>query len=440
MGANNEFQPMHLLHVMQRYWPAIGGAERFWQELSERAAAEGHCVEVYTTNVQDVELFWEAGRAAIATPAETHNGVEIHRFPVRHLYPKPIGYRAIRRVLTKASDWHAPLPVLRTLAESAPLCPELGRALHNRRAPVDLIAGVNIVYEGLLFPALDLAKSAHVPFVFCPFTHLGEAGNRTVGRYYTMRHQVWLAAQSDAIFVGTGGEARFFESQGISPEKLVRIGSGVSPEKLLGGQGQRARHRYGLSSPLILFLGTVSTDKGARQSVEAMAELIQHKSDAHLVLAGPPLDEFLQFFRSQPAAVRERCHLIGAVAPEDTPDLLDACDMLVLPSRADSFGIVFLEAWLYAKPVIGARAGAIPEVIDHERDGLLVPYGDAHALAEAISRLLAHPDLATALGAHGKAKVYERYIWDRVYSRVSQVYRRLGNRESIADLSWAQTR
>ena len=57
---------MHLLHVMQRYWPAVGGAERYWQEISERAARDGDSVQVYTTNAQDIELFWEPGRAAIA--------------------------------------------------------------------------------------------------------------------------------------------------------------------------------------------------------------------------------------------------------------------------------------------------------------------------------------------------------------------------------------
>ena len=79
---------------------------------------------------------------------------------------------------------------------------------------------------------------------------------------------------------------------------------------------------------------------------------------------------------------------MGVVQGQIKQDLLAATDIFVLPSRIDSFGIVFLEAWAYGKPVIGGNAGGIPDVIAHGHDGLLVDYGDVDGLADAMRTLL----------------------------------------------------
>jgi len=137
------------------------------------------------------------------------------------------------------------------------------------------------------------------------------------------------------------------------------------------------------------------------------------------------MDAFLSYYRSQPEDVRRRCKVLGFIPEEDKRDLLDACDILVLPSRTDSFGIVFLEAWLYDKPVIGARAGGIPAVISDGIDGFLVPFGDAQALARRLGELLTDKALARRLGEAGHRKVLAEMTWDRKYAAVRRVYERL---------------
>ena len=93
-------------------------------------------------------------------------------------------------------------------------------------------------------------------------------------------------------------------------------------------------------------------------------------------------------------------------------------DMLVLPSRTDSFGIVFLEAWFYSKPVIGINAGAIAEVVNNGVDGRLVNFGDVAALADAIEEILAHPAQGASWGRNGKRKTIEHFTWDKIYQRI----------------------
>lgn len=434
---------MNLLHVTPRYFPAQGGAERYWQEISERAARAQHAVQIITTNARDIQLFWEAGRAAIAEAEGAHNGVKIRRYPVHRFYHTNLGYRGIRRALAEMSDVGAPLSILKAVAKLAPHCPELDasfRALSAQPAQYDAVVGINIVYESLLVSAFDYARATNTPFVLYPFTHLGEPGNRAIERFYTMRHQIYLAAQSDAVFISTPGEGEYLFGRGVAREKMVLLGSGIAPEKILGGSGARARAKFNIQEPLILFVGTVSTDKGATQTVQAMAELARRGVAAKLVMVGAPLQEFEKFFAAQPAELRARCVLSGFISEEDKKDLLDACEMLVLPSRTDLFPTVYLEAWLYGKPVIGAHAGGIPDVIEDGGDGVLVPFGDAKLLADAMENLLRHPARARALGENGKPKVYAHYTWDILYRRIITVLQCVAERKNFHELSYAAAR
>ena len=86
---------------------------------------------------------------------------------------------------------------------------------------------------------------------------------------------------------------------------------------------------------------------------------------------------------------------------------------------------MLLEAWLHGKPVIGARAGGIPDVIDEGQTGLLVPYGDVSALSKAISWLLDHPGEADQMGSRGREITLQRWTWDTVYKRVRSVYKQI---------------
>ena len=113
-------------------------------------------------------------------------------------------------------------------------------------------------------------------------------------------------------------------------------------------------------------------------------------------------------------------------------DLLDAIAILALPSRTESFGIVYLEAWAYGKPVIGAQAWGVKTVIDNGQDGLLVPFGDVSALADAIHTLAENPELRRSMGERGRHKVIAQHTWAHKYPQVRQIYTRLVEKGSAA--------
>src|SRR5205823_1225494 len=154
---------------------------------------------------------------------------------------------------------------------------------------------------------------------------------------------------------------------------IRRIGAGVDPAAVAGGDGAAFRARHRIDGPLVATIGTAAHDKGTPHVVEALRALWRAGSDATLAIAGPTMAHFVAYFDALPEADRARCRLLGFIPPEEKRDLLAATDVFALPSRTDSFGIVYLEAWCCGVPVIGARAGGVPDVIDEGRDGLLVP-------------------------------------------------------------------
>ena len=169
----------------------------------------------------------------------------------------------------------------------------------------------------------------------------------------------------------------------------------------------------------------MARDKGTVQVVEAVRRLWQAGRPAELALAGAVLTPFRQYLDRLPVEDRRRIHLLGPVSDEDKRGLLAAADVLAMPSRTDSFGIVYLEAWLHGKPVIGARAWGVGDVIADGQDGLLVPFDDAPALADTLAYLLDHPAEGAAMGARGQRKVYERHTWEIKYGQIRALYESL---------------
>jgi len=96
---------------------------------------------------------------------------------------------------------------------------------------------------------------------------------------------------------------------------------------------------------------------------------------------------------------------LGLVTEEEKQNAISSCDVLVLPSKSESFGLVYLEAWHHKKPVIGCSIGAVSDVIDDEVNGLLVRFGDPKELAEKILYLLQNPSIAEQFGENGKKKL-----------------------------------
>jgi glycosyltransferase involved in cell wall biosynthesis len=423
---------MHILHIIQRYWPVRGGAEVLLHGISTRLVAEGHTVTVLTSDAEDFELFWHPEARRFSEREVWHDGVRILRFPVRHLPISSLAYPAIRRLLSILSAIKpVPVAAMAYLARSTPWMPDLWRWLRETEEPFDLVAGMTITFEPLLDAGLRFARRRQIPYVIYPLTHLGagpEPACDALSRFYTMRHQVDLVRSSDGVVAQTQAESDFYAGRGVDPARIHVVGPGFNPEDVAGGDAARFRARHHLDHPIVYMLTKMSYDKGVMHTIEAMERLWDAGCDAHLVLAGDVLDTFAAHYDTLSEAVKDRILLLGTISDDEKHDLLAAGDVLCMPSRTDSFGIVYLEAWAHGTPVVGARTWGVMDVIDDGQDGLLAPFGDIAALSRALAYLLENPEEARAMGERGREKALSRHTWAHKYPQTRDLYMQLGRR------------
>jgi len=415
---------VHVLHVIQRYSPFVGGSEQYFGEIGEQLVREGHRVTVLTTDAWDLDHFWQSGRRTIPDRESEVDGVRVLRFPVRRMPGPPLVYPLLRRGMVELGRLPGTTALLNRLAMLTPRSPGLEQFLRSTRERFDLVHSTNITLDFTILPALGFAERRGIPHLCTPFVHLGEPGSNDIVRYYTNRHQIALLNRSRLVVTQTGLENDYLAQRGVDAARLRLVGCWVRPESLAGGDGARFREQYGVRAPIVLCLaGAAAYDKGTMHTIGAMQRLWRTGSDAVLVvMASTTLGQFDRFWEALPEDDRRRIVLIRAAPHGVKLDALAAAAMVAMPSRTDTFGIVYLEAWIYRLPVIGACAGGVPDVIDDGQDGLLVRFGDVDALSTAIARLLDDRPFARALGAAGRAKVLRRYTFEQRYAAMRAVY------------------
>jgi glycosyltransferase involved in cell wall biosynthesis len=232
---------------------------------------------------------------------------------------------------------------------------------------------------------------------------------------------VEVLKRADAVLVATSAEEREAISMGGNPEKIHVVPIAVDPKKWEKANGDRFREKYGLKNQsIVLFAGSKCYEKGAVTLLRALNVIQRKRKNVILVASGIDFPEWLE-------EKREMLNLkmidLGYIPEREKYDMFAACDIYAMPSRVDSFGITYLEAWICGKPVIGARVGAIPEVIYEGKDGFLVEFDNVEELAQKILILLANPSQREELGASGRVKVLDNHTLPFIVDKIEDIYK-----------------
>ncbi|MGB1251041.1 MAG: glycosyltransferase family 4 protein [Candidatus Promineifilaceae bacterium] len=418
---------MRILHLTPCHWPARGGAQTHLQVVSAYLVQAGHEVTIATSDAHDVSLLWQPNKRRCAQSEDVIDGVRILRFPVRHLLNSRFGFPAVHRLIWLLSKVGA-TGMARWFGRYIPHVPDLYQWLATTDEQFDIVGGMHLPYDGLLQAGQRFATRTNTPFITYPLTHFGvgkQPGSEPESQFYTMRHQAQIVCDSDALVAQTDFEASYYCERGMAREKTVVGGPGIDLDAIAGGSAARYQEAYTHAAPFVLFLGTLAPSKGAIQTTEAIRLLNRQGVSVELVLAGTITDEFQRYWDAIPAAERATLHLRGYVSDEMRRDLLAACAVFCLPSKMDSFGMVYLEAWRYKKAVIAADSWGVKELVRDGETGLLVAYGDPSTTAEAVQKLLNNPTLATKLGEAGYAQTIAHHSWATKCAIVEQLYLKL---------------
>jgi glycosyltransferase involved in cell wall biosynthesis len=402
---------MRFLHVTHQYPPALGGAERYIADLSEELVRRGHQVDVFTSRSRDFHT-WKSE----LPPVESLNGVNIYRFRSmqRRAWVWQVLHFGLRHYeRTRSRRYELPI-----FFGGGPLAPGILWTMLTQGRRYDLIH-LNCLVYGHVAYGYWAARRLGVPVVVTPHAHAGQDST------YNLGYQRDVMFGCDHVIAVTPAERDLFLDLGLDPWRVSVSGNGLNPGQYPPGQRSDARRRLGLPDEgfIVLFLGRKSDYKGLDVTLEAYAALQSQGLKVGLLAVGPETDYSRALwprYQGLPGL-----HVLEAVSDEDKLAALAACDCLVLPSTGEAFGIVFLEAWLLDKPVIGARVLAVSSVIRDGYDGLLAVPGDAADLAACIARLVADPDLARRMGISGHDQVLRRYTIPRIVDRVEGIYLRV---------------
>lgn len=210
--------------------------------------------------------------------------------------------------------------------------------------------------------------------------------------------------------------------KGVEPRRVLVCPNGVDPGTFRPDRdGTPVRHRLGLEGKTVIgFIGTFGPWHGGQVLAVAAGEVARrHPSSAFLFIGdGPGMKAVRDLLRGQ--GIEDRCRFAGLVPQQEAPDYLAACDLFTSPHVPNPDGSRFFgsptklfEYLAMGKGIVASDLEQIGEVLEEGRTALLVPPGDSQALAEALSRLVADPDLRRRLGSAGREAAVRRHTWDR---------------------------
>lgn len=394
-----------------------------------------HATDTQATYVHDINrhLVRRGHQVTVVTPGtrslpihESFDGVEVVRFPM-----------ALPEDLTYGRVAQSRVSILGRLARLAVMTDYL-EAQFTHTVAAARARKADVVHAHWAIPtgpaALLAARRLRLPSVIT--MHGGdvyvnpEQGYDFPTRWYVRPALRWALRHADALTAITEDCRQHALRAGAPPESVRVIFNGTdlrrfspAPERSQPGDPQ-----YG---PRMIFAcRQLFPRKGIRFLIEAAAQLVPRYPDLQVVLAGDGFErpELVQL--AERLGIGSRVTFLGWVPNAALPPYYRAAAVSVIPSLEEGFGIPAAEAMGCAVPVVATDAGGLPEVVEDGVTGLVVPRGDAGALAAAIGSLLDDAELRRRMGQAGRERALRHFDWDRTAERLEELYWSIGARAS----------
>ena len=227
------------------------------------------------------------------------------------------------------------------------------------------------------------------------------------------------------IMVSAAARDAWIANGTFRPDRLHVIHNGIPVIPTDTAARQRVRQKLGLEADktVIACISVMRPGKGLEYLLEAFARLRQ--PGLRLLLIGDGPERYRLESLSGELGITDRITWTGF--RHDTAHLLAASDLFVLPSLFDAFPTVLIEAMMLGIPVIASNTGGIPEIVQHDRSGLLTRPGSPFALQQAVNRLLEDPGLASSLAEHGRYHAMQQLSLSAWQERLLSCYQALAN-------------
>lgn len=224
-----------------------------------------------------------------------------------------------------------------------------------------------------------------------------------------------------------------FDGQKHGTVKVVHNGINLKSFDAVLESGQTAHCWLHMQDrfKICIVANLIKIKKGYEYLLPAISLVVKEIPEVVLVSVGRDVDGFLHTLKAQAADLGIEHHVIFLGKRRDAAKIINGCDLFVLPSKIEGFGIVLLEAMALKKPVVASNTGGIPEIVSNGKTGLLVEPGNPISIANAIADLYRDRKKAMVFGENGRRTVEESFTIQKTVGAYEDIYLNLLGREPI---------
>ena len=392
---------MKILQVTPYFPPAyaFGGPVKATYQISRELIKRGHEVVVYTTDVKDF------GSRLEIDSSNAIEGMKVHRF-------KNLSLTLVKKLKLF-------------------ITPQLALFARKEVKKFDIIH----LHEYRTFQNIVIryyARKYNVPYVLQAHGSLPRIGAwQKLKWVYDILFGYRLLRDASRVIALTQVETDHYRRMCVSEEKIAIIPNGIDLSEYaeLPPKGSfKKKFNIPEDKKIILHMGRIHKIKGIDFLVRAYAYLKNEMKckDAVLVIVGSD-DGFLGEVKSlvQSLGISRFVIFTGPLYEKIKLGAYVDSDIVVLPSRYETFPNVVLEAYACSKPVVASNVEAIPDMVLHGKTGLLFQAGDVKGLANAIAYMLTHSEEAERMGRNARRLVEERFSIDRVVTQLEALYEKV---------------
>jgi glycosyltransferase involved in cell wall biosynthesis len=388
-----------------------------------------HATDIHATYVHDINrhLVSLGHKVRVVTPGnesmaarEEFDGVEVVRFPIN--LPPDLSYGKV------AQGTVSPLAKLKRLVTMATYLRKQYRAavVEGREFGADVLHGHWAIPTG---PAIvSAARKLGVPSVIT--MHGGdvyvneEQGYNFANRAYVKPILKWTLRKANALTAISEDCRQHALNAGAHDENMEIVMNGADLRRFSPPENAHAKARYG--NQMVFACRQLFPRKGIRFLVEATANLKDEFPELRVVVAGDGIEREELIQQAESLGIRDRVQFLGWVPNAELPEYYRSARFSVIPSLEEGFGIPAAEAMGCEIPVIASDAGGLPEVVEDNVTGFIVPKGDVPALTDKMRVLLSDESLCREMGAAGRLRALRRFDWLNTAEAFVRTYERIG--------------
>tara|TARA_B100001250_G_C19801838_1_gene791475 strand:- start:1296 stop:2504 length:1209 start_codon:yes stop_codon:yes gene_type:complete len=396
-----------ILTIVHCYNPSIGGTQLMAQKISEGLLATNkYDITVLTSNL--IKSPHQKVNETIHKKNEKINGILVKRFSIIPLHKF---FKIIKKLKFRLLNSKKNLHPYLSLLNNGPISFKL--FWEAFWGDYDIIFTPSINYSPLFLGLLPNRYRKNKKLILLGAAHIDDYPDNNLPNKLINLIKKW-----DYYLANTQYEKDYIKDKGFPNNNVINLGGGVDIEKFDSSESILQKKTKINNKLIVGYIGRVNESKNIKILLKSIPIILKSFKNVDFLFAGifdPTIKDFIEDNFSDNIIIKDNFE------ENDKPKIYNAIDIFVNPSKSESFGITFIEAWAAKKPVIGINIGSISSLIQHEKNGLICKPDDSYDIADKVLKLLNNKDIRNSFGTNGYDFVKNNYSWNAIIKKIENI-------------------